>query len=89
MTNDPELGGQTKKSVTGNDIKKKLYEFAIRNYAEGKEANIEAIMFGVGMMFDDSLDWDATESVVHLTHGRAIDILNAQSEGGAEVTKKI
>lgn len=78
---------QTKKSVKWNDIKKKLYEFAIREYAEWKEENIEAIMFGVWMIFVDSLDWDATESIVHLTQGRAIDIINSQWEWGNQMNK--
>lgn len=57
-----------------NEIAKSLFHIAMREYYDGREVTHETIMLGLGMIFEDDLDWGNTESIVHLI-GEQVDEL--------------
>ncbi len=49
-----------------NEIVKKIFDLAMALHYNGEEINHEAIILGIGMMFEDHLDWDDTNSLIHI-----------------------
>lgn len=43
------------------------------------EAYDEAFFIGLGMIFNDALDWSNAESLVHLYHDQVLEILKAKA----------
>ena len=57
-----------------NEIAKNLFHIAMSEYYDGKEITHEMIMLGLGMIFEDDLDWGNTESIVHLIGERVDEV---------------
>ncbi len=57
-----------------NEIAKNLFHIAMSEYYDGKEITHETIMLGLGMIFEDDLDWGNTESIVHLIGERVDEV---------------
>lgn len=57
-----------------NEIAKNLFHIAMSDYYNGEEVTHEAIMLGLGMIFEDDLDWGNTESIVHLIGERVEEV---------------
>ncbi len=65
-----------KKSIVDN-----LFRRTMSQYYHGADVDHEAIMLGFGMIFQDELDWENADSIVHII-GNAVDTV--LSERNAE-----
>lgn len=61
-----------------DDIAKALFQIALQDHYNGKQVIQEVIMFGMGMMFVDTLDWDVANSIIHITGKNVEKILNSK-----------
>ncbi len=60
-------------------IVQKLFDIAMRDYSQWQEVHHETIMYGIGMIFKDTLDWANSESVVHIVGEDVANLLDTWS----------
>lgn len=69
------------------DIVKKIFDNAMRLHYHGEEINHEAIVHGIGMMFEDKLYWNDPNSLIHIIGNNVISIVETKEDTMNQIGK--